>query len=88
MWKNEKFTLTEEKFRQINYLVISLVKPLLSRNLCQKCVGINRSNFHTTYAAAWKLRKFTFTEKIFRQSTYLVISLVKMLLSRNICQKE
>ena len=30
----------------------------------------------------WKLRKFTFTEKIFRQITYLVISLVILLLSR------
>ena len=25
-------------FRQINYLVISLVKPLLSRNFCEKSV--------------------------------------------------
>ena len=24
-WKNEKFTLTEKKFRQFNYLVISVV---------------------------------------------------------------
>ena len=32
----------------------------------------------------WKLRKYTLTEKIFRQITYLVISL----LSRNFCQKE
>ena len=28
--------LTEKKFRQINHLVISLVKPLLSRNFCEK----------------------------------------------------
>ena len=34
--KNQKFTLTEEIFRQINYLVISLVKTLVSRNFCQK----------------------------------------------------
>jgi len=32
MWKNEIFSLTEKKSRQINYLVISLVTPLLSRN--------------------------------------------------------
>ena len=31
------------KIRQIN----SLVKTLLSRNFCQKCVILNRSNFHT-----------------------------------------
>ena len=29
LWKNEKFALTEKKIRQMNYLVISLVKPLL-----------------------------------------------------------
>ena len=38
LWKNEKFSLTEKKIRQINYLVISLVKPLLSRNFCKKGV--------------------------------------------------
>ena len=34
--KNEKFSLTEKKIRQINYLVISFVKPLLSRDFCKK----------------------------------------------------
>ena len=34
--KNDKFSLTDKKFRQINSLVISLVKTLLSRNFCQK----------------------------------------------------
>ena len=43
--KNEKFNLTEKKFRQIK-LVISLVKPLLSRNFCQKCVRVNFRNFY------------------------------------------
>ena len=38
VWKNEKFTPHRKKSRQINYLLISLVKPLLSRNFCQKCV--------------------------------------------------
>ena len=47
VWKNEKFTLTEKFFRQINYLVISLVKQLLSRNFCQKCVRVNFRNFHS-----------------------------------------
>ena len=42
VWKNEKFSLLTEKiFRQINSLVISLVKPLLSRNFCRKCVREN-----------------------------------------------
>ena len=29
-----------KKFRQINYLVISLANPLLPRNFCQKCVRV------------------------------------------------
>ena len=33
-------------FRQINYSVISLVKPLLSRNFCEKSVRENFYNFH------------------------------------------
>ena len=47
VWKNEEFSLTKEIFRQIKSLIISLVKPLFSRNFCQKCVRLNRSNFHT-----------------------------------------
>ena len=39
VWKNEKFSLTKKIFRQINSLVISIVKTLLSRNVCQKCVS-------------------------------------------------
>ena len=34
VWKNEKFTVTEKKFRQINSLVTSLVEKLFSRNFC------------------------------------------------------
>ena len=36
----------------------------------------------------WKNSKFTLADKIFRQITFSVISLVKMLLSRNFCQKK
>ena len=36
VWKNEKFTLTKQIFRQINSFVTYLVKPLLSRNFYQK----------------------------------------------------
>ena len=38
-----------KKFRQINSLVISLVKALLSRNFCQNCVRVNFRIFHTLY---------------------------------------
>ena len=47
LWKFRKFTLTEKIFREITYLVISLVKLLLSRNFCQKRVRVNCRNFHT-----------------------------------------
>ena len=47
LWKNEKFSLTKNFFRQINSLVTYLVKPFLSRNFWQKCVRENARNFHT-----------------------------------------
>ena len=43
VWKNEKFSLTKKIFRQSNALVISLIKTLLSRNFCQKCVTLFKS---------------------------------------------
>ena len=46
VWKDEKFSLTEKKFRQNNSLVTSLVKPLISRNFCEKIVTENFCNFH------------------------------------------
>ena len=49
VWKNEKFFLTEKIFRKINSLVTYLVKSLLSRNFCQKCVRENSRNFHTVH---------------------------------------
>ena len=47
VWKCEKFGLIEKIFRQINSLVICLVKPLLSRNFCRKSVRLKFYNFHT-----------------------------------------
>ena len=47
VWKNEKFTPTEKISRQINYLVTLLVHPLVSRNICQKSMGVHFRNFHT-----------------------------------------
>ena len=52
VWKNDKFTLTENRFRQIIYLVIFLVKPLLSRNFCQK-----RVIFHNYHCCVWGKRE-------------------------------
>ena len=45
--------VTKEKFRQINSLVFSIVKTLLSRNFCQRSVSVNFNfcNFHTVL---WK----------------------------------
>ena len=85
MWKNEKFGLTKKYFVKLTLqYVISLVITLLSRNFCQKCLRLNRSNSHNT---VWKNEKFSLTKKLFRQINSLVISLVKSLLSRNFCQK-
>ena len=38
--------ITKKIFRQINSLVTYLVTPLLSRNICHKCVRENSHNFH------------------------------------------
>ena len=46
------------KIRQINSLVISLVKTLVSQNFCQKSVRVNFCNYHNT---VWKLRNFAAT---------------------------
>ena len=59
LWKLQKFSLAEKIFRQINYLVISIVKTLLSRNFCLERVRVNLGNFHTVQL--WKLRKFIVT---------------------------
>ena len=47
MWKNEQFAVTQEKLRQINSLVFSLVKTSISRNFCQRSVTVDFRNFHT-----------------------------------------
>ena len=47
VWKNAKFSLAEIVFREIISLVTSLVKTLLSRNFCQKCVRVNFHHFHS-----------------------------------------
>ena len=69
-----------KKIRQINNLVISLVKPLLSRNFFKNS---DRGGKIFKFP-----QKFSLTEKNFRQISYLVISLVKPLLSRNLCEKS
>ena len=48
-------------FREINSLVTSLVKTVLPRNFCQKCVRENFHNFHTVSCTVWKLREFSLT---------------------------
>ena len=46
--KNEKFSLTEKIYRQINSsLAIYLVRTLFSRNFCLNNVRLNFHNFHT-----------------------------------------
>ena len=85
MWKNKKF-FTEKIFREIN----SLVKPLISRNFCQKlqCGNYGKLLFHCGSSTVWKNEKFTLTKKISRQISYLVILLLKSIISRNFCQKR
>ena len=48
----------KKKIRQINSLVTYLVKPLLSRNFCQKIVRVNSRNFHTVALRTFFLQNF------------------------------
>ena len=65
VWKNKKLFLTEKIFREINSLVTSLVKTLVSRNFCQKRVREN---------TVWKNDTFTLShQKIFLQTISVVI---------------
>ena len=57
----------------------NFVKPSL---LLKKL--LKSSFYNTTACTVWKNEKFSFTEKIFRQSN----SLVNTLISRNFCQKS
>ena len=72
VWKNGKFTVTEKFFRQINFLVTSLV----SRNFCQNKL---RVNFHIflTVEKYYKNCDHDFCGKIiifFVKSTFLLKS--------------
>ena len=66
VWKNEKYTLTEIFFRQINSLVICLVNALLSRNFSQKSVRVNFRN-STPWYQCGKMNKH-----FFRQINFLL----------------
>ena len=69
LWKNEKFTLTEIFFRQINSLVIYLVNALLSRSFFQKSVRVNFHSFHT-HCVPQKFRVIN----IFTNNSYLSVN--------------
>ena len=80
VWKNEKFSLTEKKFRQLNYLVISFMKVLRKK--------YERAFLQFPHCALHSVEKWKNThKKILRQINSLVISLAKKfttkLLSRN-----
>ena len=60
VWKNENLSRNKKIFHQINSLLTYLVKSLLSRTFCNKCVRDNPLNFRTLWSqcsAVW--RKFT-----------------------------
>ena len=88
LWKLRKFTLTEKIFRQITYLVISLVKLLLSQHFCQKSVRVDFRNFHTVVYTVWKNEKFTLTSHRRNISSNQLELFSKTLLSRNFGQKS
>ena len=84
---NEQSTLTKIFFRQINSLVIYLVNALVSRNFCQKSMRVNFRNFHSVQCTQCGKVKNLVSPKNISSNQLFVISLLKTLLSRNICQK-
>ena len=66
--KNREILSHQKIFRQINSLVTYLVKLLLPRNFCQKCVRENSRNFHTVHSTDTVLKnKNLLTEAKFRE---------------------
>ena len=57
VWKNKKFTLKDIIFREINSLVTSNVKTLLSRNFCHKSMRVSFQNLCTVYCVSKTLKK-------------------------------
>ena len=55
---NKTFSLTVKIFREINFFLTSSVKPLLSRNFCQKCVRLKFSFFHTVVSILHSVEKW------------------------------
>ena len=78
--------LTKEILRQINSLVLYLVKPLFSRNFCQKCV----KRIPVISMCGSKPGKFSLARRKNISSNQLLAlyltSSVTSLLSRNFCQ--
>ena len=54
--KTRIFCHLEKIFREINSLVTSLIKPLLSRNFCEENVT---ENFRDLIGKVWRKQKFT-----------------------------
>ena len=71
-WCGETRNSHQKIFRQINSLLTYLVKPLLSRNICQKCVIANSRNFHTVHCAMHNFTAATIFSQIFRQINVLL----------------
>ena len=91
VWKNEKFSLTEIFFvKSTTYLVISLVKPLFSRNFCEKRVRENFRNFHSVHSVEkrkiWSHQKNISSNQLFSNFFSKTIVFTKFLL-RN-CERE
>ena len=89
MWKFD-FTLTKKIFRQINSLVTYLIKPLLSRNFCQKCMREFPKFSHccAIHTVLEKPKIYCHLKNIsWNQFTAWFISLVKQLFSRYFWEK-
>ena len=85
--KMPTITLIEKIFRQITYLVISLVNMLLSRNFCQKSVRVNFCFYHTVqwisrFFTLWEIYILSITHSLFGKNfVKATILKIKLLIS-------
>ena len=69
----------KKKFRQINYLVILLVKTSFSRNFCQDILRVNFRNFHTalwhSVEISYKLLSLKFLWRFYLTKSVTIVTL-------------
>ena len=90
MWNLQNFCIIRELFREINFTVNLFTRKVVLTEIFQKTLIQKFRNFYTVHIA-WCGKIKIFSLEIFSSyqlPTYLAISLVKLLFSRNFSKKS